>query len=151
MDNKMNDNLGHISPAGLFRRGFSYLCAAHYVSKANDDVYLHPRLFMYAQAIELGLKAYIMEVTGELRRGNDLQFLLSKAVREGLVVEESFPGIVKVFAALNEEGNTGDGLDSGAIISPNKDILFEEVTAFYKGVAGKITGAELTARSRKVA
>lgn len=148
---KDSGTMEHITSAGLFRRGFSYLCAAHYVSKGNEDMYMHPRLFMYSQAIELGLKAYIMEVTGALRRGNDLQFLLSKAIREGLVVDDSFPDIVRIFAALNEEGNTGCGLDTGALSAPKNELLFEEVTAFYKGVAGRIAGADLSARKQKVA
>lgn len=144
-----NEEIKRISSLGLFRWGYSYLIAGNLLSRSNDDMILYPRLFMYAHAIELGLKAYIYEKVGSLSKNHQLESHLKEAADCGLNYTDSFGSIVRTFNALNMDEHRIRYFKFGPMSFPNGQVLFSETNDFYTLLQSNIPDADRIVRRHK--
>ena len=142
-------NIQRISALGLFRFGYSYLVAGNLLLKSGGDITLYPRLFMYAHAIELGLKAYIFEKKNELVYNHKLEEHLIAASGCGLVFTDTFQSIVRTFNVLNKDEHRMRYFKTGPLFFPNNDVLLLETNNFYESLQNSIRHADRVVRKHK--
>lgn len=148
MGKKIADT-SRISTIGLFRYAISYLQAGEALLSCTKDV-LYPRLFLYAHAIELGLKAFIFEKTGKIGETHNLVNLQKEAETYGFVFSNTFKSILKTLTNLNNDDHRTRYFKNGATVFPNRKILQNETEQFFYTLAENIPdGDELTERFSK--
>lgn len=128
-----------VSSAGLFIFGYDYFKAACVLLESGKDDVLYPRLFLNCHAIELGLKAFILEKSKELIIGHDLVKLLDRSKKLGFIPSPVFDSITRTFTNLNDDDYRLRYFKTGFMSFPTSQILFEETKALYEFLITQIS------------
>ncbi len=128
-----------VSSVGLFVWGYDYLKAANILLRTGSDDVLYPRLFLYSHAIELGLKAFIFDKSGNLDRTHDLVKLVDVAKTLGFTPSDTFQSISKTFQVLNNDDYRVRYFKTGFMSFPNNQVLFEETKTLYEFLIAQIS------------
>jgi hypothetical protein len=145
LDNEQDERT---TAAGLWVHAVSYLRAAEQVSKMNCDSHA-PLYFLYSNAIELALKAYLRAKGASLSElqdmGHKLPSLLARARAAGLIEGKQEPANAAVLERLEPYGRNDESryIVTGFKTLPPEEAL-QSVAANLVAAARAICIASLT-------